>query len=58
MTPRRSYEVVVSGRVSGAVRIARPADVTARSGATTAPARDSMSAMLAGALRRCDSAWA
>jgi hypothetical protein len=52
MTPRRSYEVVVSGRVSGVVAEAlAPLTITARNGATTISGAGFDAAMLAGVLR-------
>jgi hypothetical protein len=52
MTPRRSYEVVVSGRVSGVVAESlAPLNVTARNGATTISGAGFDAAMLAGVLR-------
>jgi hypothetical protein len=52
MTPRRSYEVVVSGRVSGVVAEAlAPLTITARNGATIISGEGFDAAMLAGVLR-------
>ena len=52
MTPRRSYEVIVSGRVSGVVAESlAPLIVTARNGATTISGAGFDAAMLAGVLR-------
>jgi hypothetical protein len=52
MTPRRSYEVVVGGRVSGVVAEAlAPLTITARNGATTISGAGFDAAMLAGVLR-------
>lgn len=52
MTPGRSYEVVVSGRVSGVVAEAlAPLTTTAHNGATTISGEGFDAAMLAGVLR-------
>jgi hypothetical protein len=52
MTPRRCYEVVVSGSVSGVVAESlAPLTITARNGATTISGAGFDAAMLAGVLR-------